>query len=576
MTGFPASSRSKAPLGVGNRLLASLFFLFFFGMGSAFVWLIAREAIADLQTWTWSRTVCEIARSSVRETNRRGRNTGDYFLELQYSYRFGGGTFTSTRYRLKTTPYSDYGKVARLTEKFQPGSTAICYVNPAAPGEAVLQRGSLFMPLLILFPMIFVAIGAIGIYTAWRTPSASQAAPRPLSDRATPAFGIRFATLFFGVFAVMGCILFYFFSARPFIEILSARQWPEVPCTIISSAVKSHSGNHGSTYSVNILYSYAINDREFKANRYDFMGGSSSGYQSKQAIVSRYHPGSKALCYVNPSEPTEAVLERGFTPLMWVGLLPLVFVLLGFYGMVSTVRKGRAQVLFSGVPIGNLSPMGSVIPQFEPANASGPLQLKPKQSPSGKLLVILVFALFWNGLVSVFLMHVIKGWRGGHLEWFLAIFLIPFVLVGLGLIAAVVYFFLGLFNPRPHLTVSPGTVVLGGTMRVEWEVAGRVEAMQSLKLRLQGREEATYTRGTTTTTDRSVFADLEIATMTADKGVHQVCRDGDGTGAGPHFLRCSHNKIVWFIQVHGEITRWPDVQEEFPVTVLPGGRAGGK
>jgi len=54
---------------------------------------------------------------------------------------------------------------------------------------------------------------------------------------------------------------------------------------VISSEVKYHSGSHGGTYSVNTFYTYEINGREFKSNTYDFAGGSSSGYEGKQAVV---------------------------------------------------------------------------------------------------------------------------------------------------------------------------------------------------------------------------------------------------------------------------------------------------
>ena len=317
-----------------------------------------------------------------------------------------------------------------------------------------------------------------------------------------------------------------------------------------------------------------LDDREYKANRYDFMGGSSSGYQSKQAIVSRYTPGSKAVCYVNPRDPVEAVLERGVTPIMWVGLLPLVFVFLGFIGLVSALRKRSNQAGFVTFLQDTRFPANAVLSQLTAAEMSAPVILKPKASPAGKLLATLAIALFWNGIISVFLVQVFKNWRSGHLEWFLVLFLTPFVLIGLGLVVAVFYFLLALFNPRPHLTVSPGVPRLGESLRVEWEVCGRVEALRALRVRLQGREEATYTRGTTTSTDRSVFADLEVAIVTSP----QEMRSGSAAVTIPQTLMHSfcgkHNKLLWCVQVHGEIERWPDVREEFPVNVAPAARIG--
>src|SRR5262249_6560516 len=125
------------------------------------------------------------------------------------------------------------------------------------------------------------------------------------------------------------------------------------------------------------------------------------------------------------------------------------------------------------------------------------------------------------------------------------------------------------FNPRPRITITPGTVQLGAQMRVDWELSGRTEVVKNLSLRLEGREEATYRRGTTTTTDTSIFADLPIASSSAQPEI----RSGSGSVTVPgnlmHSFATQHNKIIWSVRIHGEIDRWPDLQEEFPVTVLP-------
>jgi hypothetical protein len=84
-------------------------------------------------------------------------------------------------------------------------------------------------------------------------------------------------------------------------------------------------------------------------------------------------------------------------------------------------------------------------------------------------------------------------------------------LIGLVMIGAVGYCLLALFNPRPTLRVTPGAVPLGGQLRVDWEYSGRTHTLQRVRIRLEGREEATYRRGTTTSTDKNLFARLELA-----------------------------------------------------------------
>lgn len=572
MNGFRTSSTSPAAPGVGARIFASLFFCFFLGMGLVFAGLIVRESIRELRTWTWSKTPCEIGRSEVREGERRGHGTGQYYFDVQYRFNFGNRSYTSERYQWKPVGFQDYGKVARLTELYRPESTAVCYVNPSVPQESVLKRGNLLMPLVVLFPMIFVVIGFLGIYSMWQPKPAAVPRPQPISEEAIHPKGQGVSALFFAVFLLMGCALLYAFLIRPLIRIAIASKWPAVPCVVISSTVRSHSGSRGgTTYSVDILYRYDFDGREFKANRYDFMGGSSSGSSGKYAIIARYPPGGKATCFVNPADPTDAVLERGFTPMMWLGLLPLVFILVGVAGLAGRFRRSP-----TGVQMGRSAARWSlalaqpeVIPKTDPRTSNDPLVLKPALSPRGKVIGTFLVALFWNGVISVFVVHIIKGWGSGPIEWFLALFMVPFVLIGLGLLAAAAYFVLALFNPRPRLTITPAAIPLGGTFRVEWEISGRLDVLQHLRIHLEGREEATYPSGKNSATDTNLFADIQVAEET----VAQAMRSGSSTVSVPaqsmHSFLGRHNKIAWVIRVRGEIARWPDINEEFPVTILP-------
>ena len=155
------------------------------------------------------------------------------------------------------------------------------------------------------------------------------------------------------------------------------------------------------------------------------------------------------------------------------------------------------------------------MPQVDENTAGAALVLKPAASPLGKFFGILCVALFWNGIVSVFLGVLFQSGKSGHFQWFLGLFLVPFVLIGLGMIGAVGYFFLSIFNPRPRVTVIPGVPHLGDSIRLQWELSGRTEVLKDLRLSVTGREEATYSRGTRSSTDRNVFADIEVTRLSS-------------------------------------------------------------
>ena len=144
--------------------------------------------------------------------------------------------------------------------------------------------------------------------------------------------------VFFSIFLLLGAGIFYGMFVRTVLRIQAARDWTATPCTVISSMVGSHRGSKGGyTYSIDIVYSYQSGGRLYHSNRYDFVGGSSSGYNGKLSVVRRYPGGSRATCYVNPEKPSDAVLNRDAS-IGWrdwaIGLVLLV-------GGVAGILVGR-------------------------------------------------------------------------------------------------------------------------------------------------------------------------------------------------------------------------------------------
>jgi hypothetical protein len=90
-----------------------------------------------------------------------------------------------------------------------------------------------------------------------------------------------------------------------------------------------------------------------------------------------------------------------------------------------------------------------------------------------------------------------------------------------------------------------------------------------LSIELEGREEATYRRGTSSVTDREVFASFGVVEQLAPA----IQAIGKGRVTIPartmHSFDAPNNKIVWVLHVRGEIPSWPDSDDEFPLTVVP-------
>lgn len=572
-------NKPAQPVGTGGRIFGTLFGVFFAGLGLLFCVFICREFYLNALTYRWVRTACLILESRVEENAQRD---APYAAQIRYEYQWEGRPRVSGSWSRKQASYSDYAKASRWVEQYPANLRTVCFVNPADPTEAVLSRPGLWIGLVIFFPLIFVVIGCGVIVGMWRPGVGAADSPisggRPISSGAGASGATRFAPVFFGLFFVIGAILFYFLAWLPLSRVVAARSWTPTPCRVISSRVQSHAGDGSTTYRVDILYAYQVNGREYRSNRYKFMGGSSSGYAGKAAIVGRHPAGATVTCYVNPRDPSDAVLERGLTPDLWLGAIPVVFALVGAGGLIGTLRTrarvagewpAAAPVFMREIAAANPAP--GFLPSVA-EEVAGPLVLKPAASRWAALLVLGAFAAIWNGVILFgFLGQRGVFGRGRHdlLDWFGTLFMLPFLAIGLGLIALVLYQLLGLWNPRAEIVATPGTPMLGGRLDLSWRLTGRTQALRRLRIFLEAREEATYRRGTSTYTDRKTFFKLEV-TPAENSGSIQ---NGEARltlpeGLVPSF-KGEHNRILWFLRVEGEIPWWPDMKEEYLIQVRP-------
>ena len=448
-------------------------------------------------------------------------------------------------------------------QKYPPGLSSFCYVNPGNPGEAVLQRDSLLFGLVLLFPLIFVVIGAGGIYATWRRQPPEEARPiAPVTAARRKGLGRYGLAGFFGVFAIVGGAMLYPFGIRPIARTLSAQSWVETPCTVLRAEVRSHDSDDGTTYSVYVLYEYEFGGQTYKNDRYDFIGGYSSGYEGKARAVAQYEAAESPVCYVNPKNPSESILKRGFHAKLLLALFPLPFLLVGVGGIVGTLRGKRPR----SAGIEALGPMGQM-GLGEPA--SGRQVLKPACSSKMKFIGLTLAACFWNGIVSIFVIGAIQDLRHGGFSPS-SLFLLLFIAAGLGLIAGAVYQFLAMFNPRPTIELSPGAIPLGGSAEVQWSFVGQAGRIRELAVTLRGTEEARYRRGTDTCTDRNVFYEMELH-RTSDP--FEVASGQVGFVMPQdtmHSFVATNNKIIWSLEIHGDIKGWPDVKESFNINVTPG------
>jgi hypothetical protein len=147
-------------------------------------------------------------------------------------------------------------------------------------------------------------------------------------------------------------------------------------------------------------------------------------------------------------------------------------------------------------------------------------------------------------------------------------FVLLFVLIGLVLLGSTVHAFFALFNPTVEIFADDEKPAIGDKLELRWRLMGKASRVRALRIIMEGTEQATYTRGTNTTTERHTFLTLDVAGTTEPAEI----ADGGATVLIPHdavpSFTAKNNTIMWRLLVQGEIANWPDIDEAFPLDVV--------
>ena len=338
-----------------------------------------------------------------------------------------------------------------------------------------------------------------------------------------------------------------------------ALSWDKTECKIVTmKLIKADDGHKG--HKLLLLFSYVANNRKWQSTKYHWLGEPQE-YKDKKRIVADYPPGSRAVCYVNPKDVGEAVLQNGWywdVKFILKVAGPPFLVLIGLLGFLSVLGSRSLHRQSQQLAAGN-----EVVESIEIYSTTNPFK---------ECLVLLLVCAFWNGVLSIFVQENIADWMKdgfgvGHLLF--SLFLLPFVLIGLAIVIGVVMSFLQIFNPKPRLFLKSGRLMLGERVVLSWKISRLAYRVRELTITLEGKEEATYVRGTSTSTDTSELAKIEIF----QSSEYDAIVRGDVELKIPldmmHSFAAKNNKITWKFKVNGRITFWPSMVGEFPIVILP-------
>ncbi len=532
---------------------------------------MGKDLLKNLQAHNWTQHTCKILISEVAlPTAGKDRN----HFNLKYSYNFLGKEYQSSRLAYVLNEKTSISELEEQASRYPVGEQVVCFVNPENPKEVVLEHGSLAAGWFILLPMLFMGVGLGGIYFLWAlndpdtaegkiTDMQNQIKTRNKKSGATGLFVMGL------IFTFIGLIGTYFLGYRTLERTWEAASWIKISAMVQNARVKSHTGDDSTTYSADILYSYQHNGRTYRGDRVEFFGGSSSCYSCAADRVAKYGTGKEIDIYINPDNPHDSVIEREFSWFMLLGFIPLLFTLVGLLILKGGSTKSSSS---SSSGLNSQEPGAVEVADWLPviktsANLKGPgLILAPAVSPLGKLGGALFFAVFWNGIVSVFVFQAVDSYRRGSPDIFLTLFLIPFVLIGLAVIALAIYQFFALWGPRPELILNESSFRPGKKVQIRWRLHGNTSKLKQLTFLLSGRQEITYRRGKNTNTEKKIFFE------------ESIFKTPTGLSAGEfefvipdsmHSFETGSNKVIWELKMQGEIPGAPDLAEDFKIVILP-------
>jgi len=377
------------------------------------------------------------------------------------------------------------------------------------------------------------------------------------ADRKKINPGWVFPFLFGGAFLFVGSFTLYIFAIRPMLQARAARNWVEHKAIVETSEVGWHSGSKGSTtYSVDIFYGFTFDGREYSGDRYNFIGGSSSGYSNKKRIVDAYPQGKEITIYVNPADPHENVITRELGKEIYFGLLPLIFVLIGAFIFILAIK-----VLITGSTGGGGT--SKIIDAVLNVKRDIPAAFTLKRTNRfSKFLSIFFFGIVWNGFVGTFLILMLTDEKISIVP---LLFMTPFVIIGIVIIGQVVAEILRFANPCIILQPPVTPIKPGEPNTLSFKGTGKIERVSQLTIFLVGEEFIETKTGSKrevrkTEFYRDVLQQLDHHLM-MQQGSFRILIPADQLQRPGSYNGVSH----WRIEIKGVIPRWPDLFENYPL-----------
>ena len=388
-----------------------------------------------------------------------------------------------------------------------------------------------------------------------------------LSGGCLTVFGLPFFAVGVVMFGLVG---------RTLNQAKRMESWTAVPATILAAELESHRDSDGDvTHRVSARYRYVVAGQAYEGERVGLHSGSDNigSYHQDwhRKLQAALQSGATVPGYVNPSDPSQAVLDR--TPrtgmLLFEGLFGLVFGGAGLTMIVIGLCSGRgrralrqARAQYPEAPWRWRTDWAAA--QVNPSSGAGAWGL-------------LAMAIFWNAISWPMAVYVLpRLWQEKSMAGF---FLPLFPLLGLALAAAAVAGIRSwrrFRNARLHLKSVP--VPPGGELVAGLRLPERLQPREGLHLTLRCLRTEIHGAGK----HRRV---VEVPLWEAKQSVaQQTSRDPTSSLWPVHFVLPAdrppadaeplRNPITWRLEARAKVDG-PDLNLAFELPVFGSAGAAG-
>ena len=163
----------------------------------------------------------------------------------------------------------------------------------------------------------------------------------------------NFSTVPIFIFGVLWALMvgaIDYLTVRDTISQWRSLEFSQTEGEIKKSEVVARRGRKGTSYHVELVYSFTVGNREYEGTRFRYGSWGSTGAKAANSIAKEHPVGSKTVVYYNRADPSDAVLYRGIDggtafPFIFVtpfNIIALLFISLPLSAFVRWIRKAEA------------------------------------------------------------------------------------------------------------------------------------------------------------------------------------------------------------------------------------------